>query len=781
LTSNKSLTGACPMKILTQVSQKLPCIRLLFLAIVLFAIPLGTPMPITHSADLAPDSPQLPLLSSTFFGGAGDQRGTGIAISASIYVSGAADLNGGDGLVATYSLPLLPAATPVWSKTWPTLAGYDDFAGVGVSPEGVYLGGQSFNRTTDTVGGKEGKGITVKFPLTGPPGGGFDGSTWDVQSPAPPGAFPYGGGEGLNAATVAIETGLPFVYVTGNSQSSGINGCRLYVSKLNSAGTVLWTQTDAAATPCSQGLGITTLSGNVYAAGHNDDAGSSQAYLVKYAAAGGPATWTRKSISFIGSYFGVTASGTAIYAFGQRSGGVGGSSDFLIEKWDEAGTLQWSKQYDRLANEDVLYGGVVVGTKLYAVGSTIGGSAGGRDAVILQLDPATGDLQNTTLFGGAQDDIGRGAATDGTSIYVVGESRSFASGTGNVVGQNDLMLLKFGYVPTAAPASISGQILTPVGAPLGGATVRLTGQQSATTITDSSGNYRFDHVDTDGFYTVTPSRMNYHFNPDNRSFSLLGSKTDAVFTAEADVVIAGSPIEDPEYFVRQHYLDFLGREPDGSGFTFWSNQISSCGSNHDCVERRTINVSAAYFLSIEFQQTGGLVYGLYRASYDRAPHYAEFMPDARRIAQQVLVNTDGWQQQLAANKANFIEGFVNRAAFHAAYDGLSSSDYVDALISHTGVSFSSGEREALVGGLSEGTLTRAAALQRIVENQQFTQAKRNEMFVMMEYFGYLRRDPDAGGFAFWLNKLNQFGGNFEQAEMVKAFINSGEYRGRFPR
>jgi hypothetical protein len=59
--------------------------------------------------------------------------------------------------------------------------------------------------------------------------------------------------------------------------------------------------------------------------------------------------------------------------------------------------------------------------------------------------------------------------------------------------------------------------------------------------------------------------------------------------------------------------------------------------------------------------------------------------------------------------------------------------------------------------------------------------KFNEAFVMMEYFGYLRRDPDASGFAFWLNKLNEFGGNFEQAEMVQAFIVSGEYRGRFPR
>ena len=72
-------------------------------------------------------------------------------------------------------------------------------------------------------------------------------------------------------------------------------------------------------------------------------------------------------------------------------------------------------------------------------------------------------------------------------------------------------------------------------------------------------------------------------------------------------------------------------------------------------------------------------------------------------------------------------------------------------------------------------------LRRIFEDERFLSAKRNEAFVMMEYFGCLRRDPDASGYQFWLNKLNQFGGNFEQAEMVKAFINSGEYRARFPR
>lgn len=333
-------------------------------------------------------------------------------------------------------------------------------------------------------------------------------------------------------------------------------------------------------------------------------------------------------------------------------------------------------------------------------------------------------------------------------------------------------------VPTAAPATISGRATTSDGQPLAGVTVQLSGAGSRKTITDSNGSYHFSSVDTDNFYTVTPSRVNYNFNPENRSFSLFGNKTDAVFAATLDSVILANPVDTSEYFVRQHYLDFLGREPDESGFNFWSDQILECGNDTNCIERRRINVSAAYFLSIEFQQTGGLVDGLYRASYSRRPLYSEFLPDTAIVARNVIVGWGDWSGQLEANKQAFVDAWVQRAAFRSAYDLLSNDQYVDTLISHTGASFN-GDRYALVGGLNGGTLTRAGVLRQVVENDGFIRAKSNEMFVMMEYFGYLRRDPDESGYQFWLNKLNQFGGNFEQAEMVKAFIVSGEYRDRF--
>jgi hypothetical protein len=333
--------------------------------------------------------------------------------------------------------------------------------------------------------------------------------------------------------------------------------------------------------------------------------------------------------------------------------------------------------------------------------------------------------------------------------------------------------------PTAAPATISGRITTTSGAPLAGVTMRLEGGRTAMTITDANGNYRFVNVPVEQFYTVTPFITNYHFSPASRAYSLVANQTDATFTGGRDEVASGNVIDMPEFFVRQHYLDFLGREPDNEGLAFWSNQMRGCGNDYNCLERRTINVSAAYFLSIEFQKTGALVDSLYGASYGRAPRYSEFLPDTARVGRDVIVNQPDWEGQLARNTEEFLGDWVQRAAFRAAYDNLTNDSYIDALISNTGVTFTASERATLRNGLNEGTLTRAQVLQRIAQNGSFVDARRNEMFVRMQYFGYLRRDADDAGFHFWLNKLNEFEGNFERAEMVKAFLVSGEYRDRF--
>jgi len=332
---------------------------------------------------------------------------------------------------------------------------------------------------------------------------------------------------------------------------------------------------------------------------------------------------------------------------------------------------------------------------------------------------------------------------------------------------------------TASAATIGGKISLPDGSPLGGVVMQLSGGGARVTITDSNGNYHFDNVPVANFYTVTPALVNCHFSPESNSFSLLANKTDASFSATRDTVLLGNPIDTTEYFVRQHYLDFLGREPDESGFNFWSDQIRSCGNDAACRESRTVSVSAAYFLSIEFQETGGLVYGLYRASFERPPLFNEFIPDTAAIAHDVRVGEADWATLLSANKQAFVEAWIDRSEFRAGYDTLSNRGFVDKLLSHVPVNFSQAERDAFVSDLGGGALTRAGLLRRIVEDDRVRSARRNEAFVTMQYFGYLRRDPDEAGYQFWLQKLRQFNGNFEQAEMVKAFIVSSEYRNRF--
>jgi glucose/arabinose dehydrogenase len=383
---------------------------------------------------------------------------------------------------------------------------------------------------------------------------------------------------------------------------------------------------------------------------------------------------------------------------------------------------------------------------------------------IRRFDPATGTA--TAFATGIANPVDLIVTADGSLYYLARDAGA-------------VFRVRFN-TRTAAFGDVTGQVTNSSdGTLVAGTTIRLSGTQNRKTITDANGSYRFNDVQTSGTYSVTPSRVNFSFSPAERSLNQLGNSTEASFTA-IPTGGANNPLDTAEFFVRQHYVDFLNREPDESGFNFWSDQIIGCGSDLSCIERRRINVSAAYFLSIEFQETGGLVDSLYRVSYGRRPLYSEFVPDTLNVGHSVIVGVTGWEQQLETNKQTFINAWMQRPAFVSAYGNLADDAYVDTLISHTGVSFSQNERDALVSSLVNQTSTRAAVLRQVAEDGRFVSAKFNEAFVMMEYFGYLRRDPDDSGYQFWLNKLNQFGGNFEQADMVKAFIVSGEYCDRFP-
>jgi hypothetical protein len=285
----------------------------------------------------------------------------------------------------------------------------------------------------------------------------------------------------------------------------------------------------------------------------------------------------------------------------------------------------------------------------------------------------------------------------------------------------------------------------------------------------------------------------------NVAGAMPGSRSTATLTIHDNETVNGSgnPIDQAGFFVRQHYVDFLNREPDPDGLAFWTNQITQCGSDQACVELKRTNVSAAFFLSIEFQETGYLVYRMYKTGFGNlagAPvpiRFTEFLRDTQEIGKGVQVGIGNWQTQLETNKQAFAIAFVQRTEFLATFpNSLTADQFVNQLNTNAGGVLSAAEKANLVtllGATPSDVTARASVLRSVAEDQDLKDGEKNKAFVLTQYFGYLRRNPNDppepglnfDGYNFWLGKLNQFSGNFVSADMVKAFIVSAEYRQRF--
>ncbi|MDQ2856078.1 MAG: hypothetical protein M3R68_07095 [Acidobacteriota bacterium] len=251
-------------------------------------------------------------------------------------------------------------------------------------------------------------------------------------------------------------------------------------------------------------------------------------------------------------------------------------------------------------------------------------------------------------------------------------------------------------------------------------------------------------------------------------------------TLNRDEPLRPNALDTAQFFVWQHYRDFLSRDPDQGGLDYWPSQITNCGTDAACIHSQRIGVSAAFFIELEFQETGYVVYRMNRGAYGTLPgaptranvNFTQFIAD-----RALIVGGSGLPQ----STIDYANTFVTRPEFAARYPASDAADvFVNRLFTTAGLGgpdFAT-QRQAAIDGLNAASKTRAQVLLDLIEIQQFKDGEYNPAFVLMQYFGYLRRDPDQGGYDFWLNILNASQPrNFRG--MVCSFITSTEYQLRF--
>ena len=264
--------------------------------------------------------------------------------------------------------------------------------------------------------------------------------------------------------------------------------------------------------------------------------------------------------------------------------------------------------------------------------------------------------------------------------------------------------------------------------------------------------------------------------------ALGGQPVARVTITDNDADNAPNAIDNNEFFVRQQYLDFLNREPDAEGMAAWTRVLNNCAEGDTECDRNT--VSSAFFRSQEFQLKGFYVYRFYKVALGRLPLYAEITPDMRSVSGRSA-------EEVYRKRAEFAEVFAARPAFREQYDALSDQAFINTLLNRynltTITTHDPAEPEAqrklsltgaqLLNLLSARTLSRAQVLRAIVQSDEVSAVEYNGAFVAMQYFGYLRRDPEAEGFKAWLAVLDASPEDYRT--MVRGFESSVEYRLRF--
>lgn len=497
---------------------------------------------------------------------------------------------------------------------------------------------------------------------------------------------------------------------------------------------------------------------------------------------------------------------------------LGGTSDGFVMKLNAAGSALVYSTY--LGGSDADSGNDIAldsSGNAYVAGGTISTNfptanpiqatygGGSVDAFVTKLNAAGSALIYSTYLGGGALDRGNAIAVDSCgSAYVSGTTGSTNFTTLNPIqaangGGDDAFVTKISETTTTLQFSQPTYLVqedyaqatltvTRTGDTTGAAAVEYqtsdtgalpscgTSNGLASQRCDystASGTVSFAAGETSKTFTVLINEDSYSEGPENFSVSLSNPTCGALTTATVTIMDDGSeaaanPIDSNDPFVQQHYHDFLSRRPDASGLAFWIGMITD--------ESSRIDVSKAFFDSEEFGDTGFFVYRLYRASFGNLPApnqtranvtYADFLNDRARVIGGA--NIEQQRQALA-------DAFVLRARFLAEYPVTTSTQYVNHLFDQASLTPFSSERQAEIDAMNNSGRTRAQVLRNVVEIQALKDREKNPAFVLMQYFGYLRRDPDQPGYDFWLSNIN---GVNRAKGMVCAFLTSREYQERF--
>lgn len=253
------------------------------------------------------------------------------------------------------------------------------------------------------------------------------------------------------------------------------------------------------------------------------------------------------------------------------------------------------------------------------------------------------------------------------------------------------------------------------------------------------------------------------------------------FGANASAPALVNPLEDASFFVRQQYIDFLNRAPDEGGFNAWVNLLSRCaengyGTTHPECDR--VQISSGFYRSQEFLGRGYFIYRAYEAALGRLPHYNEFLPELGRIGRAQT------EAELELEKSAYLDDVMRRAEFNERYSGLTDAAHAEAFVSRmeqtAGVRLTN--HAQLVDDMVRGVRNAVQTLRAFLDSREVNDRFVNRGFVTMQYFGYLRRDPEPAGWNAWVDIITNGRGEIQPGDfrpLIFGFVHSQEYRNRF--